>query len=143
MVEQIPKGSPESSDFDPEQTSVGVSTVLRFAMKFVSHIEQSGTILPKILQANLEAVEDQQFLNIAIENTGTRLLKIDIWAELYDATGQFVGKFTGDSAALFPASSLRFPINLSGAGPGEYSTLVVIDCGNNNVFGANFSLTFD
>ncbi len=143
MIEPIPKGSPESPEFDPEKTQLGVDTVVRYGFRFITHIGDTGTLEPKVINAALRNVEDRLELHIDIENAGTRLLDIDIWAELYTKSGDLVGKFEGDDGGVLPGSSRRYPIGLTHVGTGDYTALVVMDCGDNNVFGATFDLSVD
>ena len=141
MIEGIPDTSVESSEFDPEQVGIGINTVLRYAFKIVTHVGASGTVDPKITGVAMRQDEGQRTLVVALENIGTRLLRIQVWAELYDGSGEFIGRYDGEYLALYPGSSLPFQINLTAVPAGSYTTLVVVDSGNNNVFGASFPLT--
>jgi hypothetical protein len=44
MIEPIPPESPESVDAVPNETSVGIITLIRYGFKFVTHIGTSGTV---------------------------------------------------------------------------------------------------
>jgi hypothetical protein len=143
MVEPIPGESPESKDFDPEKTSMGVMTVLRFAIRMITHMGGTGSVQPQIIASRLVAEQDRRLLYVDIANTGTRLLRILLWSELYTEEGDFVGKYDGERLALFPGSSLRFKVDLTDVPKSKYKALVVIDCGNNDVFGANYTLILE
>ena len=143
MIEPVPAQSPESYDADPEKTSVGIITLLRYAVRFVTHIGTTGTFQPEISGVNLTLVEDTPTLGIDIANIGSRLLAIEIWAELYDPTGNLVARRDGSGASLYPDSSRQYQIGLDGVGPGEYTALVVIDAGDNNVYGTSFPLALE
>ncbi len=143
MIEPVPEGSAESPEFDPDKVQLGVQTVVRYGFRFITHIGSSGTLQPKIIDAALRDIEDRTELHIDIENMGTKLLDIDIWVELYTASGEFVGKFEGDDGGVLPGSSRRYSIDVTDVESGEYTALVVMDSGNNNVFGANLDLSID
>ncbi len=140
MIEAIPKESPESSFFDPEEVTIGVSTILRYGVRIISHINESGTISPEIIKAGLNDEDDIVTLSLDIKNTGTRLFRLDFWVELYDTGGNYIGKYNGERLAVFPDSSIRFSADLSEVPKADYMALVVLDCGNDNVFGINYNL---
>jgi hypothetical protein len=143
MIEPIPQDSPESPDYEPGQIGVGITSILRYAFTFVSSIGSTGTIAPDVIGATLRYVEDTPVLDVDIQNGGSRILRISVWAELYNSSGELVGRFDGNSAGLLPLSSLRYNIPMIDAVPGSFTCLVVVDCGDNNVFGANFPIVIE
>jgi hypothetical protein len=143
MIEPVPETSPESPDYEPGQVGVGITSILRYAFTFVTSIGSTGSIIPEVIGATLRYVEDTPVLDVDIENGGTRILRIAIWAELYDGDGTLVGRYPGNSAGLLPLSSLRYNIPLIDAPLGSYNGLVIIDCGDNNVFGASFPIAIE
>jgi hypothetical protein len=143
MVEAIPEQSPESSNYNPDNTGLGVQTVLRYGIRMITHINDSGTVSPEVISANLMHEEDKLFLVLDIKNAGSRLLRINTWAELHNSLGEFSGKFEGDHLAIFPASSIRFKVDLTGIPPETYKALLVLDCGGDNVFGINYDLVIE
>lgn len=143
MVEGIPKESPESSNYNPEEVNVGVQTILRYGVRMITHINYTGTITPEIISSRLEKEELRTYLFLDIANSGTRLFRVNFWAELYTEDGDFIGKFEGDKLAVFPGSSVRFRTDLTSAPKDKYLALVVLDCGENNVFGINYNLVLE
>jgi hypothetical protein len=143
MVEPIARTSAESADYDPDQTNIGVNTVTRYAVRMICHIQNTGTVLPEILDTQLSQEDDAVFLNLSIQNAGTLLFRVNPWAELYSEDGTLVDKFEGGRISIFPDSSRKIGIELSDVAEGSYLALVVLDCGGNNVFGANFNLQIE
>ena len=143
MVEPIPKESPESSDFDPAKTSLGIRTILRYAIRMITHIEGTGSVQPQILSSKLSVEGEKRFLIVDVLNAGTRLARVLLWSELYTEKGEFVGKYTGESLAVFPGSSVRFKVDLKELPKTKYRALVVMDCGNNDFFGTNYTLNLE
>lgn len=143
MMEPIPPESPESQEADPEEMTVGIQTRIRYAFNFVTHIGTSGTVQPEIEGATLTLVAETPTLCIDIANAGTRMLKIEIWTELYDGDGSLVARRDGTPSRLYPFSSRQYQIGLADISVGEYTALVIIDAGDNNVFGASFPLVLE
>ena len=133
----------ESQEADPDEMTVGISTRVRYAFNFVTHIGTTGTIQPEIAGATLTLVADTPTLGIDIANAGTRMLKIEIWTELYDDSGSLVARRDGTPSRVYPSSSRQYQIGLADVSTGDYTALVVIDAGDNNVFGASFPLVLE
>ena len=143
MIEPIPQTSPESAGYDPETSTVGITTVLRYGIRMITHFEGEEQIRPEIENAAVIREEDNRYLHVDIKNAGNKLLRIDLWAELYTQEGDYTGKYPGERLAVFPGSSIRFKVDLSDVPINRYQALVVMDCGNNDVFGAQYTLAFD
>ncbi|MBN1648363.1 MAG: hypothetical protein JW874_10035 [Spirochaetales bacterium] len=143
MVEAIPDTSAESSQYDPASAGIGVQTILRYGIRMITHIGNSGTIKPEVTSSSLVLEDGQPVLQLDIANTGTRLLRISTWAELYTEKGDLAGKYEGDRYAVFPGSSIHFRINLKNTPKNKYQAVVVLDCGENNVFGINYDLRIE
>ena len=87
--------------------------------------------------------QGKRHLYVDIANTGTRLLRILMWSELYTEKGEYTGKYDGERLAVFPGSSIRFKVDLTEVPKNKYEALVVLDCGNNDVFGVNYTLLLE
>ena len=53
-----------------------------------------------------------------------------------------MGRFEAGRMGIYPGCSARFRIDLSGLPAGRYKAIVVADCGDENVFGAQYDLEF-
>ena len=138
MVEPIPKSSPEQ---DLPERTIGLTTILRYGIQMVSHIGTSGRRELRFLEAELLNKEGVKMLQVDIENIGDRWLRPSVWVELYDAIGNHIGKFEGRQIRTYPGTSIRQCIDLTGVRPGNYKALIIADCGDDDLFGINYTLT--
>jgi hypothetical protein len=140
MLEPIPEGSPESSVVAPGGIAVSIFQVLRYAMLIVAQVGRTGTVQARFTDMQLTADAGGRVLLTDVANTGEQWYIGHLWVELYDANGRLVGKYDGGERRLFPGTSARFPAALTGVQDANYQALVVLDCGGDNVFGANVSI---
>jgi hypothetical protein len=141
MVEPVGPDSPESSlQTAKDRVSVGVRQVLRYAVQVVTHIGQTGTGKLKFAKVQLASTDGRRRLLVDAENTGERWLRGPLWVELYDGGGALVGRYDAIRLRIYPGTSVRYTVDLSGVMAGTYKALIVIDCGGDDVFGANLNL---
>lgn len=139
MVEPV-AASPESGDSGPKNTGMGISQVLRYAVQIVTHVGASGSRQLTFSRIQLTAENDKKYLLVDTENTGERWLRGKMWVDLYDSTGAHVGKLEGGMQRMYPGTSVRFTVELVGIEQATYKALIVVDCGGDDVFGANVNL---
>ena len=144
MIEGIGKDSPESELGEPQkgEVKVGIRTIIRYGIQMITHINNTGTRKLKILTTKLVKEEEKRTLQVDIENIGERFLRPLLWAELYDEKGNYIGRFEGGQLRTYPGTSVRFKVDLSAVPEGKYKTLVVADCGSDDLFGATYNLEF-
>jgi len=139
MVEPVDPSSPESSSGGKE-IQLGVRQVLRYAVQVATTIGSTGTVKLKFAGMRLAAEGGKRNLQVDVENTGERTYRATTWVDLYDAKGGYVGQYQGGDRRLYPGTSVRFSIDLAGVADATYKALVLVDCGGDNVFGANVNL---
>lgn len=145
MVEGIPRGSPESTRGGPRNKGVelGVVTRIRYAVQLATHLAGSGTRRLQFANPTVVAARNgSRALNFDIVNTGDYAYRPDVSVELYTPAGREVGKFSASRELTYPGTSLRQSFDFSKVQPGSYKALVVVDAGADDVFGAQFKLTF-
>ena len=142
MIEGISSSSPESVRPEKDKVKLGLSQVIRYGAQIITQIGDTGARKLKFIKTRLLKEDEARVLQLDIENTGERLLRPSLWAELYDQKGRSVGKFEGGKARIYPTTSVRFRIDLSRAPKGKYKTLIVTDCGGDTLFGATYTLEF-
>jgi hypothetical protein len=140
MVEEIPEGSPESSNPSSNQVSLGVRQVFRYGVQISTNVGATGSRQLRFMQVLLAADKEKRSLIVDLENTGERWLRATLWTELYDAEGRLVGRFEGGTHRLYPGTTARFTADLVGVRDATYKALIVADCGGDDVFGADVSL---
>ena len=140
MVEPVLPGSAESGSFDPSKVTMGVKEKVRYAIQIVTSLGATGTGSLKFTRISLQADNGKKYLIVDAENTGERWLRATLWTELYDAKGNYVGKFDGGKHRMFPGTGARFKAELQGVTETTYKALIVADCGGDDVFGASVNL---
>ena len=143
MVEEIPETSPESSQAEEVIPQVGIMQIVRYGVQMITHIEDTGERKLEFLDTKLLREEEVRILKVDVGNTGQRWLRASLWVELYDDAGRYIGRFENDRKRIFPGASVRFKVDLSNVPKGSYQSLVVADCGGDDIFGANLTLKFD
>jgi len=141
MVEELSRPEPNSDKEKEGDVQVGVKTVLRYGVQVVTHIENSGLRKLKFSKTELKRENNKVILQLDIENTGERWLRPSLSAELFDNKGKLVGRFMGGNFRVYPATSVRMKIELSGVPKGTYKAMVIADNRDDHVFGAQYTLT--
>jgi hypothetical protein len=141
MIEPIPPGTAESGSAGQKNVAVGVSQVLRYAVQVVTHIGITGTSQLRFAHIQVTTDGGRKLLVVDTENTGERWLRGTLWADIYDAAGKHVGKYDGGKQRMYPGTSVRYAVDLSTLPGATYKALIVVDCGGDNVFGANTTLS--
>jgi hypothetical protein len=153
MIQEANKPDEKNSDLDQKQISFGVRQVFRYGVQFITHFGESGKRDVKFLETTKllyeaqtgtegepEKTEINRFLQVDIENTGERLVRPHVWAEIYNLDSVYIGKFQSGVLRIYPGTSVRHKINLSEVPKGIYRALVIADCGGDYVFGTNYTL---
>jgi hypothetical protein len=140
MIEPLPEGSIESIASDPAQVTVGIQQVIRYAVQVITSVGSTGSRQLRFNQIRLAADKEKRLLVVDLENSGERWLRANLWIELYDSKGSYVGKFDGGGHRLFPGTTARFTVELVGIQSSTYKAVIVADCGGDDVFGANVNL---
>jgi hypothetical protein len=142
MVEEVPPPLPDSM-LQLARNVAAVRQVMRYGVQCVTHIGESGATKVTVTGARLEELENhKRELQVDVENTGERWIVPAAWMELYDTEGRYVGRFETSKKRIFPGTSVRFHIELDGTFSGRYKALVVLDNGDQSVFGAKYNLEF-
>jgi hypothetical protein len=144
MIECIPETSQEASLPQKEKKlSMGITQIMRYGVQLITEIGDSGTKKMKFLQTKLLKEKDERILQVDVENEGERLLRPQLWTELYAADGASLGRFQGEQSRIYPGTSKRFRVDITKVPIGTYKALVVADCGENDIFGITYTLKFE
>ena len=139
MVEPITKGSRESAEALPENTTV-ISQNLRYGIQVVTNIGKGGQAELTFANPRLVEEEGKRLFAIDVANTGQRSLRTALWLELYSDKGSPVGKFQGEARRLYPGTSACYKMDLGKTPNGKYLGMVAADAKGDNLFGANVEL---
>ena len=139
MVEPYipPTPAPEAEE---GKAKIGIRSVICYGIQIVTHIGDSGTRELKIVDRALSQDGQNIILSLDIENTGERWLIPALRAEIYDESGNLVDKKDGDKYRIYPGTSVREKVNLGSLGKGKYKVLVVLDNGDQYVWGAQYTV---
>jgi hypothetical protein len=140
MVEPLAKGALEPPSPEKGKVKVGIQAVFRHAVQMVTHIGNTGKLAMEIADKRLEKAEGNTFLVLDVKNTGERWLVPALYLDLYDGSGRSLGRFEGGKLRIFPGCSVRYRVNLGGLKHGKYNALVMLDAGEEHVFGARYTL---
>jgi hypothetical protein len=122
---------------------LGINQIVRYGVQIVTHVGDTGERNLDFLDTRLLRAGDGRVLEIDIANSGQCWLRPLVWAELYDDNGEFIGRFDGGKLRIYPATSVRYTIDLTEVPSGRYKAVVVADCGADDVFGATYLLILE
>ena len=143
MVESIPKSSPESSLGDGEEVRMGIRQTIRYGIQIATHLLGSGKKSIEFVDAKLLREEDGgHLLQVDILNNGDLGMRPEVRVELFDTNGGPKGTFEGTRYRIYPGTSVRQRIPFQNVSDGTYTALIVIDDGDDDVFGAQYTLEF-
>jgi P pilus assembly chaperone PapD len=116
-------------------------SVVRYGIQIATTIPGTGAADLVLAAGTVVQDGDKRKLQVDIKNTGDILLRPFMWAEIYRAdTGELVKKIEGEKGVLYPTCSSRRELDLTFLAAGDYQLLVVADNGDENVFGARYSV---
>ncbi len=141
MVEGIPRNSAESTLGDDSTPQYGVRQVTRYGVQIATHLLGSERPAISFQQVRLQTSESGgRVLEVDLENQGELFAQSTLWVELYAQDGTAQGRRDGTSTRIYPGTSVRQQIDLSDLTPGQYEALIVVDSGEENVVGAQYTL---
>ena len=79
-------------------------------------------------------------LQVAVRNTGAHFVRPDFWIELYRDGADPPERLNGQTYRLYPGTAVSQRIDVSALPSGSYHALLVIDAGDEDIFGAQVSL---
>lgn len=124
----------------PNPNSLTINTIVRYAVQIVTNIGETGERNLEFVGAALNRVQGEKFSEIALENTGERLLQPTISIELFNDNGENVGVVKAEKKKIYPGTSTKFILDLAKFPEGEYQAIVLADCNEEDIFGLNLTL---
>ena len=109
----------------------------------ISVTTRSGSCWAQAATSSSPVDETETTLNLAVQNQGDALVRPDMWVELYAEDGSAIGRIEGQKSRLYPGTSITQRIKLGNLDTGAYRALVIMDAGEEDVFGAEFTLNID
>jgi len=142
MVEAIPTESIESTlSSDSSIPQFGVRRRLRYGVQIATHVIETGRADLSLADPQLVENEDAGArLSVVVDNAGNRLAESHVYIDLFDSDGRNVGRFEGSRARIYPGTSFRHSVPIIVEEKGRYEALFVIDIGDGNTYGAQYTL---
>ena len=142
MIEPIAEAQVEAETAKSRdgRVKLGIKEVLRYGVQVISNIGDSGTREIKFLDTRLVKEGQKKILQVDVENIGERWLRPVLVVELFAVTKGSVGKYEGGKYRIFPASSVRYRVDLTNVPKGLYKAMIIVDNQDENVFGAEYKL---
>ncbi|KPL02434.1 MAG: hypothetical protein AMJ90_05865 [candidate division Zixibacteria bacterium SM23_73_2] len=140
MIEPASEVASENLEDKEGRVKVGVQTKVRYGIQIVTNIGDTGAKRIKFLDKKLINQDGNTFFQIDVQNIGEMWLSPTLWVELYNQNGMIIGRFEGDKKRIYPTCSVRHKIDLTDIPKGKYKALVVVDNGDEHVFGAKYDL---
>lgn len=142
MVEDIPAEAPESTiDSTKKEVRVGLRQVYRYAVQVASHVRDKEEYEIAFAGVDLEPGSTGQLLRVGVQNAGNVLVRPKVWIELFDESGTNLGKRDSEVARIYPETSVSYRFDLSDLDGGDYEVLVVVDAGDDNLFGGQYTVS--
>ncbi len=123
-----------------KSTGLKIHTAIRYAVQIITNIEETGKRDLQFIGLELDDSKEENVLNVALQNTGERILKPELSIELFNDAGESVGVFKAERRKTFPGTSILQSLTLVGVKPGSYSAVLVANCDADHIFGTNFTL---
>jgi hypothetical protein len=119
---------------------IGVQALIRYAVQIITNIGETGESNVKLIDNKLINLDGKTILQADIENIGDRYLSPSVWMELYDKDGLYVDRFDSDRQRIYPTCSVRYNLDLTDVPAGLYTVQLIIDNGDERVFGTNYEV---
>lgn len=144
MVESVDPNSAESTvgEETEEERELGFRQVTRYGVQLASHIQEDGQ--RDVTFDRIQLVADEEghtWFHSDVINTGTLMMHPEVYMRVFAADGSEFGPFEGVQYRLYPGTSVQQRIDLSGLEPGTYQALLIVDDGDDAVFGGQYELT--
>lgn len=124
-----------------EGAQVAIRQTIRYAIQIVTHMIQApGVVAIDFANPKLQRTEAGYVFQIDIVNQGERWFVPTVWMELFHGDGSPVGRFESSQRRTYPGTSARWTIELGTLEPGTYEAIVIADGGNDEVYGAQYTL---
>lgn len=126
-----------------------ISVNLRYAVQIVCTIRNTGSLNLDFKNFNISRNDEtrQSIVSLELFNSGTLWADVSVKLDLFDNNANFIGTFYSRNQKIYPGlgrniSIPLIPLKASDANsPLMYYAVVVADCGNNQIFGHQFSFS--
>jgi hypothetical protein len=134
FVEPVPSGSLDPKNMEKK---LGIQATTRYGIQIISNINRQSR--PKIEFFNPKIVNEKikRIFEIDLKNTGSLETRPKVTVQLTDTEGKTFGPYEFERHRIYPGTSRRCKFDISGLHQGDYNTIIVADCDDENIFGIN------
>lgn len=142
MVEGVDASSSESTSDPVSDRQVGFRQVTRYGVQLAAHFRDQAEQNVSFDGIQLLVTEEgQTHFQVDISNSGALMLQPKVYLRVFGADGKESGPFDGTLFRIYPGTSVRQRIDVSSLSAGTYQALLVVDNGEDAVFGGQYELT--
>ena len=144
MVEGVDPNSAESTVGEDvtQERELGFRQVTRYGIQLASHLRQGAD--RDVTFDRIQLVADEEgntWFHSDVINTGSLMMHPNVYMRVFSGDGSEFGPFEGVQYRLYPGTSVQQRIDLSSLEPGTYQALLIVDDGDDAVFGGQYELT--
>lgn len=137
MVENSP-GDTTSTD-----QGVGIRSLTRYGVYVVTNMLEDANVELDFVEPRLHTDDGGVTVVVSVRNSGLRLVRPKGYLDLYNSGGGHAGRIDSEPALIFPNEQVGRSYRLGHLEPGDYTAIVVVDAGGEDVFGARYTLSLD
>lgn len=118
---------------------------LQVRIQYASHIVTNigaGNAKLKIVKKGFKEMDGKKYLYVDVENTGDLFLNPKLNLKLYNSLGKLYKAIEAPSERLYPGNSQRYFVNIEGVEKQKYTAFLMLDNGDNHLFGDTSKLDF-
>ena len=144
VIEPVAASSLESTrkHYNDKKVHMNIQQVARHAVQIVAQMGDTGKANIQFKHPVMKKESGKRTFSLDAYNVGTRWIKPDVWLDVYNQQGGFVGKFKGDGSRIYPRTSVTLPVDISRLRSGKYKGLFVVDGGSNSeILATDINLT--
>ncbi len=123
-----------------EQNSLQIQVKVRYAFHIVSDIGKGKPTL-KILNKEFKEIDGKPKFVVDVSNTGMWYLNPKMTLKLFNSQGKLETTLDQGKERLYPGSSQRYLFDIKEPKEKQYKAFLLLDNGDNNLFGDSFKLS--
>lgn len=107
----------------------------RYCIQIISSIKNTGTI--DLSYANVAFYDNS--IVLSLRNSGNLWIDASIKIDIFDDDAKLINSHTTENHRVYPELDKKFKIPIPALKPANYYAIIVVDCGDNKVFGHQLS----
>lgn len=125
-----------------QQEGMHLQIKIRYAYLVVTTIKGGKSDL-KVLNLSQNISSQERRAQFDVANLGTLYLEPKLTLQLYDGKGHQIKSIRSLAEKILPNTSTRYYVELSGLSPGTYPALLLLESGEEHLFGERVQITLN